>query len=98
MVIQVQDTLLDPLNRPIADAILEVVSVVNGEEVLLCATASTTTDSIGTVAFDLLKGDYRIYLQQSVKHPKLPIGYVKSSIFDTIGSPASLNSLITETL
>lgn len=98
MNIQVQDVLVDPLNRPIPDAKVEIVSLVNGEEVLLCAKATTTSDALGAISFDLIKGDYRIYLQQSTIHPIIPIGYIKATVFDTVGSPATLNSLITETL
>lgn len=98
MIIQVQDILLDPLNRPIPNATIEIVSLVNGEEVLLCARASTASDATGNVSFELVKGDYRIYLQQAIQYPKVPIGYINSIVFGSVASPATLTSLITETL
>ncbi len=95
--IQIQDVLVNPINEPMAHASVLLETVVSGKT-LLDSYAEIDADEYGTVNFNLIQGDYRVYLKQTTNSVRYPVGYISKDIFDTITSPTTLAAIIVDTL
>lgn len=95
--IQIQDVLVNPINEPMAHASVLLETVVSGET-LLDSYAEILADGTGAIDFNLVQGDYRVYLKQTTNSVRYPVGYISKDIFDTITSPTTLAAIIVDTL
>ncbi len=95
--VHVEDILVSPINTPLQYAQVDIVTV-GAVPVLKHTHSKITADVDGKVSFELVKGDYRVYLTQRECGIKQPIGYINASVFDGVTSPVKLSALVTSQL
>lgn len=96
--LKIQATLLNPIRQPLAYAKVFFISMVPKGVPLHHAKAMVQADGEGNISFELVRGTYRVYLEQADIEVKYPVGYILDTIFDTATSPTGLTELIVEAL